>query len=317
MRLVFFDIECASVYKTSAKICAFGYVECDENFNIINKEDILINPQGKFHLTDGKGEKGLVLPYRYEEFKNYPVFTQVFARIKSLLEDKEALVYGHATLNDVNYLNLETKRFRLPSFEFNFSDSQIMYMTSIGDFSRQFGLEHITESLGVEFTPHRAADDAYATMRVVEALCKKHDCSCWDLHKKLGMRRGKIADYKITPPDSVAFINYRKQASALKEERFLRKKRFNELINKKRIVKGGRLKGVVFKFSTALQENFPLAAPLIDKIYALGGRYSSKLTYCTYYVSCDGDKSLRTFDQNNFKNLKIISVDELRGILDD
>lgn len=38
MDLVFFDIECASVYKTSAKICAFGYVVCDENFNIIKKE---------------------------------------------------------------------------------------------------------------------------------------------------------------------------------------------------------------------------------------------------------------------------------------
>ena len=55
MDLVFFDIECASVYKTSAKICAFGYVVCDENFNIIKKEDILINPKGAFHLTDSKG----------------------------------------------------------------------------------------------------------------------------------------------------------------------------------------------------------------------------------------------------------------------
>ena len=57
MDLVFFDIECASVYKTSAKICAFGYVVCDENFNIIKKEDILINPKGAFHLTDSKGDR--------------------------------------------------------------------------------------------------------------------------------------------------------------------------------------------------------------------------------------------------------------------
>ena len=45
MNLVFFDIECASVNKTTAKICAFGYVVCDENFNIIKKEDILVNPK--------------------------------------------------------------------------------------------------------------------------------------------------------------------------------------------------------------------------------------------------------------------------------
>ena len=74
MNLVFFDIECASVYKTTAKICAFGYVLCDEHFNIIKKEDILINPKGKFHLTDGSGEHGLVLPYEYSEFKITPYF---------------------------------------------------------------------------------------------------------------------------------------------------------------------------------------------------------------------------------------------------
>ena len=84
---------------------------------------------------------------------------------------------GHAVLNDVKYLNLETRRFRLPSFEFEFSDSQLMFMTHINDFSRQFGLEHIANELGVEFTPHRAADDAYATMRIVEALCKAYSCS--------------------------------------------------------------------------------------------------------------------------------------------
>ena len=77
MNLVFFDIECASVHKTTAKICAFGYVVCDEQFNIIKKEDILINPKGGFHLTDRKGEKGLELPYDYSEFKKHPPFPAV------------------------------------------------------------------------------------------------------------------------------------------------------------------------------------------------------------------------------------------------
>ena len=170
MNLVFFDIECASVNKNSAKICAFGYVVCDENFNIVKKEDILINPRGKFRLTDRSGDKGLVLPYSYEDFKNYPPFTKIYPQIKSLLEDGGNIVLGHSTMNDIKYLNLETRRFKLPSFNFSFSDSQLIYMTYINDFTRQFGLEHIASELGVEFTPHRAADDAYATMRVVEKM---------------------------------------------------------------------------------------------------------------------------------------------------
>ena len=66
---LFFDIECASVNKTVAKICVFGYCLADENFNVIEKEDLLINPHGEFHLTDRRGEKGLVLPYSYETIR--------------------------------------------------------------------------------------------------------------------------------------------------------------------------------------------------------------------------------------------------------
>ena len=63
MKYVFFDIECACVYKCVAKICAFGYVVTDENYNVLAKEDILVNPKGKFHLTDRNGGQGIVLPY--------------------------------------------------------------------------------------------------------------------------------------------------------------------------------------------------------------------------------------------------------------
>ena len=155
MNLVFFDIECASVNKNSAKICAFGYVVCDENFNIIKKEDILVNPKGRFHLTDRKGDKGIVLPYSYDEFKKHPPFTSVYPFIKSLLEDENNIVLGHSIMNDIKYLNLETKRFKLPSFRLSFSDSQLLYMCHVNDFSRQFGLEHIAGALGVDFVPHR------------------------------------------------------------------------------------------------------------------------------------------------------------------
>ena len=133
MKYVFFDIECACVFKNTAKICAFGYVMTDEKFNVLQKEDILIDPKGKFHLTDRKGGEGLVLPYEYEDFKKHPAFPAEYARIKALLEDKEAVVLGHATMNDVNYLNLETRRYRLPSFRFDFYDTQFFYMNTRSD----------------------------------------------------------------------------------------------------------------------------------------------------------------------------------------
>ena len=114
MKYLFFDIECASVFKDKAKICVFGYCLTDEKFNIIEKQDLLINPQGGFHLTDRKGQRGLVLPYKYEDFKKYPTFLDKKEQIYSLLQDKDTLVFGHAVQNDVKYLNLESHRFSLP-----------------------------------------------------------------------------------------------------------------------------------------------------------------------------------------------------------
>ena len=145
MKYVFFDIECACVFKSVAKICAFGYVLTDEQFNVLEREDILLNPKGKFHLTDRKGREGLVLPYEYEDFKTYPPFPAAYARIKALLEDKEHIVLGHATLNDVNYLNLETRRYKLPSFRFDFYDTQFFYMNTQKCFTRQLGLGAMAE----------------------------------------------------------------------------------------------------------------------------------------------------------------------------
>ena len=184
MKYLFFDIECAGVFKNVAKICAFGYCLTDEQFNIIEKNDILINPQGKFHLTDRKGRRGLVLPYEYEEFKNYPILPRVVKKIRALLQDEDTLVAGHAVMNDVKFLNLESKRYSLQPFEFEFTDTQFLYMNVKNDFSRQFGLGSIVENLGVDFVAHRAVDDAYATMRVAQELCRAENLSFPEMLKK-------------------------------------------------------------------------------------------------------------------------------------
>lgn len=317
MSLVFFDIECASVYKYSAKICAFGYVLCDEQFNIIEKNDVLINPKGRFHLTDCRGENGIVLPYEYGEFKNYPKFPQVFPKIKALLEDKNNLVFGHATLNDVKYLNLETNRFRLPPFDFEFSDSQLMYMTSVNDFSRQFGLEYITEKLNVEFTPHRAADDAYATMRVVEALCKKYDCTCRQLEKILKIRHGRIKNHRITKPTSQAFMQFVEQKERDKKERSARRSKFFIAISRMKSAKSGAMRGKKVMFSRPLEENTEVSVSLAELIYSLGGRYAQKLDECDYYVCEQEDGTVRTQNAVKAQNIIILSPQGVKELVND
>ena len=314
MKLVFFDIECAGVHKTFAKICVFGYVVCDENFNILEKEDILINPKGRFELTDRRGEKGLKLPYEYEEFKKHPPFKQVYGRIKELLEDKDALVFGHAVLNDVKYLNLETKRFKLPSFNFSFADSQLIYMTFKNDFSHQAGLEHIAQDLGVEFTPHRAVDDAYATMRIIEAICKAKNCSVSKLLKELKFSLGKIENYSIKNPQSSRQRAYKSEQKSAKEARSRARIQFHNTVYSKRPKKGAKLSNERVIFARCIEDDLEISIPLAHKLYELGARYVQKVDDCTICVHTEQNEA-RT-QKAIALGKKIMSLEEFKEYLD-
>lgn len=287
MRYVFFDIECACVYKKVAKICAFGYVVTDEDFCVLEREDILMNPRGKFHLTGRKGGEGLVLPYEYEDFKKYPTFPAEYGRIKELLENKDHAVCGHATLNDVNYLNLETKRYKLPSFKFDFYDTQFFYMNIERNFARQFGLQAIAEELGVEFTPHRAVDDAYATMRVCERLCAREGLTLPGLAEKYGIHAGKIAGYKIKGLSSSGQKTYFDERARQKEEHIKAHEEFYRYVSKQmhRRKRGGSLEGKVFCFSRDIEDDVTVSRKLLETIFASGGKYTSHPTECNVYIA--------------------------------
>ena len=295
MKYLFFDIECSVVSKTLAKICAFGYCLTDEKFNILEQEDILINPQGSFHLTDRKGTQGLVLPYEYADFKKYPTFQQKAEKIYSLLQDKDTLVAGHATMNDVKYLNFEAHRFKLPSFQFDFADTQFVYMNAVGEFSRQFGLGAIAEELGVEFTAHRAVDDAYATMRVAEAMCKSAGLSFPQLLEKYQITLGRIENYEIRQNTSVGFREYKQAQERKKEERERRKAEFHVFADKekRRRAKDGKLKNKRVCFSHPLEMQTDLAKDLLKKAFEQGAFYSFRAEECDVYVCYETENGQR------------------------
>ncbi len=287
MSYVFFDIECACVFKNVAKMCAFGYVVTDGDFNVLAREDILMNPRGKFHLTDRKGKEGLVLPYEYEDFKKYPTFPAAYRKIKALLEDKGNVVLGHATLNDVNYLNLETKRYKLPSFSFNWHDTQFFWMNTEKTFGQQIGLGAMAEKLGVEFTPHRAVDDAYATMRVCEALCRREGVNVEGLIARYRVRAGTLHHYEIRQPVSEGQRAYYAEKSREREQHHRAHEEFYRFVNKymHRRKKGGALEGKVYCFSRDVEDDVPSSVRLVKAIFEGGGNYTSHPTSCTVYIA--------------------------------
>ena len=295
MKYLFFDIECSSVSKNAAKICAFGYCLTDEKFNILEKEDILINPQGGFHLTDRKGEQGLVLPYQYDEFKKYPTFPQKAERIYALLQDNDTLVVGHAAMNDVKYLNLESKRFSLPPLSFSFADTQFIYMNVVGEFSRQFGLGAIAQELGVSFTAHRAVDDAFATMKVAQALCEKRALSLPELIEKYEITLGKIDNYEVVQSTSTPFRLFRETREKDKEERERKRAQFHIFADraKRRRAKDGALKNKTVCFSHPLELQTELAQSLLVGAFNQAAFITYRAEECDFYICFENESGAR------------------------
>ncbi|MBR2340863.1 MAG: 3'-5' exonuclease [Clostridia bacterium] len=316
MKYLFFDIECAGVSKNKARICAFGYCLTDEKFNILEKEDILINPQSRFHLTDRRGEQGIVLPYSYGEFKNYPTFPEIFPKIKALIEDKDTLVAGHATMNDVKYLNLESGRFSLPSFTFNFTDTQFIYMNKISEFSRQFGLQAIADELNVEFTPHRAVDDAYATMRIAEAMCKELQTDFVGLLKSYEITMGRIENYEITQSTSVAYKAHLEQVTKRKEARERCRVEFHAFYDKekRKRAKDGKLKNKRVCFSHGLVYDVEQAKTLLKGTFDQAAFYSFRAEECDVYVYTDGEIGPR-IQSAQANKARLVSVEEFKKLV--
>lgn len=316
MEYLFFDIECAGVFKNVAKICAFGYCLVDEQFHILDKQDILINPKGNFHLTDRKGEQGIVLPYKYEDFKTYPTFPELAGRIYGLLQAENRLVVGHASMNDVKYLNLESKRFSLPSFKFAFADTQFLYMNQIGEFSRQFGLGVIAQNLGVEFTPHRAVDDAYATMKVAEAMCKKENLSLPALIEKYQITLGKIDDYQVQQTSSVGFSAFKAEREKKKEAREKARAAFHIFADraKRKRAKDGVLKNKRVCFSHLLELEQPLVNSLLTAALAQGALVSFRAEECDVYVCFDSENDMRKTSAEHV-GAKVYTANEFQAFL--
>ena len=122
MKYLCFDIESCDGGR-GGSLCSFGYCIADENFNIIESDDILVNPKKAFN----KRLFGSVikLAYSEEQFRAAPKFPDVYSRIRQLFDN--VTVIGFSVLNDVNYLADAIRAYGLEQIHYEFYDVQLMY----------------------------------------------------------------------------------------------------------------------------------------------------------------------------------------------
>ena len=172
MTYLFFDIECANCFDGIGKICSFGYVLCDENFSVIETDDLLMNPAAPFDWYLFKKNSKCRLAYSREDYIKNPEFPEHYAKIKSLLEAGNRIIIGFGCQNDVATIATECMRYDLDLIDFNCHDIHTVlekiydFKGGLGSFVEKFGIS--TE--GMDF--HDSRSDAFFTMKVTEHLMR-------------------------------------------------------------------------------------------------------------------------------------------------
>ena len=261
MQYLFFDIECSDGYH----ICSLGYVLVDKNFNLIKKEDIVINPESRFILSPHKDKPKIELAYTKEYFYRQKNFSEKYEKIKRLLTKKNQIIFGHSILSDFHFLLYACKRYSLSSFDLVGYDTQKMYKEAMKK-EHVESLEKIINEIGVKqkIKYHKSSEDAYATFLVAKALCEKLNLSLKELAEKF---------------DKCKYDNTNLIAKPMKE-------RFADKIErlKKEIVceKNGKKISFSEDFRSFTEEK---QFELLEQLFKNGFDYSSKIYESDIYVT--------------------------------
>lgn len=193
-RYVFFDLESAVSDGGVGKICEYGVVITDENFNIVTKNFFTINPKSKFRLL-GRGNRRDLHLYGeandYELYKKSPELIDYYDRIKETLTLPNSIVFGHSVDNDIGFLATDLQRSKLNQIIFKAIDTQeiagyIMKPLGTKKPSLETAFDHfVGEKERKRLHAHKAVDDAMMTMLLMKAMVKSTGKSLEELVKEI------------------------------------------------------------------------------------------------------------------------------------
>lgn len=295
MKYLFFDIECSDGYH----ICSFGYVLVDEKMKIVEKNDIVINPESKFILAPKKSRPKIQLAYSEEYFYKQGNFANQYDDIKKILSRKNQIIFGHSIASDFRFLIYACQRYNLPSLALEGYDTQKIYQI-FSNTSHVESLEKIVDELNIQtdFQYHKSSDDAHATFLIAKRICKREGITLDELIQKYSNCLVKTADFNSKPIKQ----RFSDQVEKIKEKYSQNKKVgcivFSEILNtfkqSKRIVLVEEILKHGYDFSTKIKD---------CSIFVMGEQESSRQKYCEGLVRAG-------------KKIKMISLNEFIKIID-
>lgn len=196
MKYLFFDLEYATSKGGNIKICEFGYVVTNEHFEVLDKGNLIINP----NITKPEWDWRVVrkiLTRRVKEYESSPRFDEYYYEIKELINSSD-YVLGHSIDGDAKALNDDCQRYELNSINFDFYDIKKFYK-EYKNTKAEISVNNIMKSFNIQGDEreHDAEADAYNTMLDLKAMLDSLEFSLEDLISLCPNVKDRNEDYVV------------------------------------------------------------------------------------------------------------------------
>lgn len=181
---LFFDCECANIFDGIGKLCSLGYVLVDDEFNILEKEDIVINPETEFDWYLFSQKNDCQLAYSKDYFRAKPNFESYYKRIKKMFTNGNCYIAGFSVSNDVGYVNNSCDRYYKELINFRAFDIEPLVKNIFNTKKKLFEWAEFLECDISKLQSHKSVDDAMATMLILKKICEKENLAPEELLKK-------------------------------------------------------------------------------------------------------------------------------------
>ena len=268
---LFFDCECANCFDGEGKICSLGYVLTDDDFNIIEKDDVLINPNCEFDWYILNPKNPCHLAYSKDEFRAHPDFGAYYKDIKKLFTTGNRKIFGFAVDGDVGFVNTACERSEVPYIQFCAFDVQKILNQS---YNNKMKLKEWCDYLKIDtaaFEAHRCVDDAEMTMLCFKKVCEKLGLTGDELYEK-------YHDFTVTSDKMLEVVAERQYKKELKEK-------IEKLTNKKNpFPKKDVFKKKMFELDKGIYKDLENAFEVAKMIYDHGGVITRHVSQNGYFI---------------------------------
>lgn len=306
MKLLFFDTECSSC-TNGAKICEFGFVLTDMDFNILEAENLLINPQSKFNVYGFK-QAGIKFNYPYEVYYKSPNIKERYAKIRELLADKDTLPIGYSCDNDARFLISDFKRNNLEIFDYEFFDVLPLFKEGLKR-EKELSLDSVyAETGGDDVSHHEALHDAAMTMQVLKHYLALAGSTLVETLKTCKYAFGEVYKERIVLGGKP--FRYADSGKMTAQN----KRVLSAFLSGKPVVEG-ELENKTFCFSKDFEaENFFTVLKAADEITDRGGRFTEIISFADFVIAADSTD--RNFlKRKKRRSARIISIAEFCEML--